>query len=221
MEEIMWIMIIKKIPVSKEHQPAPLDIYWAIPWTENKPKISETLKSMNEADMNSLLKKVIKDPDKRPWMSRPVRVGNGSRYLCNQDILNDPEIVERLWDLISAMTFFPGNSLWGFTPNHNGKLRVMVGNEAVGIFPHECSILTKENMEIYLEDSHELVMSDVSKEVFGIFDEDQKFIRDAAMLDGCDYPQASRVALGKKVEFDFPMPFGYYHCVDEIRNNFF
>ena len=214
----MWIMITSKILVAVQHQPKPLDIYWGIPWTENKPKLSEVLKSMTEEFMNDLLREVITDSDIRPYIQT---YSNGNRVLRNKSILDDDEIVERLWDIIVAMRVFPDYSPYGNTPNKNGMLRVMVGDEAVGVFPHECSILSLDDMEAYLEESHILVMSDVSKEVFGIFDEDQKFIKDAAMLDGCVENQAGRVALGKGVEFDFPIPLGYYSCNEELRSRLF
>lgn len=214
----MWIMITSKIPVQEKYSPSPLDIYWGIPWNNNKEKLSTVLERMDEDVFDSIMREIFNDSKNRPYFYSS-RIG--TRLLYNQSVLEDQETSERIWDIIIAMKTFPGNGMFGHTPNKEGKLRIMVGEESVGIYPHEFSILTKENMEIYLEESHKLVMSDVSKEVFGIFDEDQKFIRDAAMLDGCDYHQANRVALGKNVEFDFPLPFGYYSCSEETRSHFF
>lgn len=213
----MWIMITREIPVLKEFQPKPMDIYWALPWNDTRPKIREVLALLDKRELNSILKMFIPKMDDRPYLSR---FRNTTRWK-NDQIFDNIELSNQILDYISTFHFFPDKNEIGFTPNNLGKMRIIVNNENVGIFPHEFSKIKKEDMKEYLEKSHKLVMTDYIKEVFDTFDEDQKFIRDAAMLDGCDYDQASRVAIGKDPAFDFPTPLGYYSCHEKYRSLFF
>ena len=215
----MWIIITKKLPVSKEYRPNPLDIYWATPWNRERGNIEEALLKLDDETFSEITgRRVIKDPEKRPYIATRY----SKRILKNSDILFDKEIKNQMWDIIEAYKEFPSYfEEHGYTPNVYGKMRIMVNNQAVGIFPHEFNVVTKENMEAYLKESHKLIISDVAREIFETFDDEQKLIKEAAMLDGCDSEQASRVAIGKSVEFDFPLPIGYYECNENLRNIFF
>lgn len=108
--------------------------------------------------------------------------------------------------------------------------KVVVDGFDVRVFPHEFSVMNAEKMGIYVHGcdgdpgSHELVAGNVSESIMitEALNTDQAFLRDAAMLDGCNEQQALTVALGGDIsdeQFDFPA-IGWYRLRDAYREYF-
>ena len=116
----------------------------------------------------------------------------------------------KMIEMLESYTEF--DSPGGAEPNMFRRLRIHVNGQDVGILSHEYSILTKENMEMYLEDSHEFVPGTVAENKFSFphMEEEEKTIYGAALLDGCTPVQAVKVLMGEDPQADFPPPIGHY-----------
>lgn len=111
-------------------------------------------------------------------------------------------------------------------PNWMGARRIRFMGRDVRIFPHEFSKLPLDRMRMYVlgyedcEGSHTFVAGDSAGETLlaTIKDTEQKFVYDAALLDGCTPEQATIVALGGDItdeELTFP-PIGWYQVKPEF-----
>lgn len=207
----MWIMIIKDIPVDKQHKPQKLGIYWAVPWDIN---------------YDHIISAIVRDEDLRHNISKQFDV---SLYPTGRmtSIRNKVQafVLQNKQKVVAFMSL-QGNILYdsvgmGREDNPALKVQIMIGEEPVGILSYEYSKLTAENMNVYLEEvSHYLVpQSNISHEILELTRR-QHFIKDAALLDGCTPHQADMVALGKDPEVDFPPPLGWYKAQDTLVEMF-
>lgn len=116
---------------------------------------------------------------------------------------------------------------FGKQPNGQKARQILYKGQTIRVWANEFSVLGKENMRLYVlgddnaDPSHEFVPEGVASEknLRNILEEDDRFIYDAALLDGCSHQQALQVALGNEVvesetgsDFGFA-PIGWYRCV--------
>jgi hypothetical protein len=209
-------MIIKIVDVSIEIRPEPLGIYWGVPWGVDDKILSQMLTQMRADDLEDLCKSL-----NFPYHCVLATRANGKpRY--NQLLEQHRE------DIISKLEGFTTelvdnmSGIEGLSPNRAGKLRIMVNDHPVGIFPHEFSILTEENMSIYLEDHcHELCLSGQAEEELEHLTKEQKPIYEASLLDGCNHYEATLNSMGKKIVTGFPPAIGWYKPHPDLVAQFF
>jgi len=113
-----------------------------------------------------------------------------------------------------------GNSPFGLEPDFREARKILYKSESVRVFPHEFSVLKKENLRMYIEESHELVAGSAAEDE--ILSEIKRGARkdtyDAALIDGATHAQATMVALGKDPTLEdneFPA-IGWYRCKREF-----
>lgn len=117
----------------------------------------------------------------------------------------------RLEDLGGDIYF----EVFGFKEARWDQARMIVyKDEQIRVFPHEFSILTIENMKMYLEKSHELVPTNVAEQdiMDSILRGNRKRIYDAALVDGCTEYEARLMTIGVDVSsghFEIPA-IGWY-----------
>jgi hypothetical protein len=125
---------------------------------------------------------------------------------------------------------YPGKyaGLGGYENNWAQARSIIYKGERIRVFPVEFSVLTHENMALYLgltgdEQSHELVPDTVAEQrvTDEILTGSLKEIYDAGLVDGCTPGQATALALGVEIAepvhgklADFP-PVGWYRCKPE------
>ncbi len=110
----------------------------------------------------------------------------------------------------------------GRSPNWKNAKGIIYKKERIRVFPHECSITNLENFKIFLkEGAYELIpYSEAGKILMDKqLSKGQRFIFDAALIDGCDDYQAMMVAIGKNPN-DVPPPMGWYRLREEYANVF-
>ena len=209
----MWIMIIKTIDVNIDVRPAPLGIYWGVPWGVDDKELKNMFNNMVTEDLEDLCKQVD-----YPYYSVLATRANGKPHYEGLLDKHRGDIIAILEKLNTEMDHGYGGS----SPNRAGKLRIMVNAHPVGIFPHEFSILTEENMSIYLEDHcHELCLSGQAQEELEHLTKEQKPIYEASLLDGCNHYEATLNSMGKKIITGFPPAIGWYKPHPDLVSQFF
>lgn len=223
----MWIMIIKDIPVSKACKPQPLGIYWSRERQITTKEVSDTLQQIplmidgGMGDHNVSVEGVCKELD-IPFnhfalssKSRPAK--KDYDHLAETHKL---EFVEYLRNLSFGLN--DDINVYGHSPNKQGLRYVIINDEEVGVYPHECSIMTPEKMEIYLtEGSHTLEFSGVAKGQMEELTKSRKMIYEASLVDGCNEYEATLNALGQKVATGFPPAIGWYKAHPDLVTQFF
>ncbi len=143
-------------------------------------------------------------------------------FLENDDVFDYVyDIDESLLDKVSD-EFRPSEVEFEVDRRMNA-MQIKFADENIRVFPEEYSEVTLENMKTYLE--------------FYIFhetdlwnglgnkpsDPDEKFIFEAALLDGCNDYQATNILNGGNADSvdDFPAPLGWYECPKEVGLAFF
>jgi hypothetical protein len=198
----MWIMLITKLGTSVS--PPKLSIHWSLPWPDN------------------------------------VRVKlQGSRCLvCNMYLATkrDGTPLKRSLNLTQCNckggpTFANKDTHSIYTPlgsEHNwmGARSIQYMGERIRVFPNEFSILSRERMKAYCEESHELIPMKVygseTTRIDAVLDSDQRFVKDAAMVDGCTEHEGLMVALGMDItieDAEFPAA-GWYKCKETVASSF-
>jgi hypothetical protein len=218
----MWIMVIKELPVEEQYKPDPLSIHWALPW-DNQYK--ERIKKMIFSDENIVEEVCDYLQIKKPYLRESIGIlGNSrsNRNKCKNELANIiDKHTNQIVDLLSEKSFFYDNIWGGKVPNRIGKKRIIVNNEPVGIYPHEYSEVSHENMATYInEEVHTFVPAEVASEEIGLLTKLQKLISDQAQTDGCTLYQSQLVAVGRDPLVDFPPPLGWYKCREDYKHYF-
>jgi hypothetical protein len=219
----MWIMVTKKIPVEEKYTPEPLSMHWAVPWdSDYKEKIAEMIKMDAEVlpQICDYLGIEIPHNLKGIGTFEQSRCSNENYISQVDNIIADN--VNEIVNLLSENLYFYDSMWGGKVPNKIKKQRIIVNGEPVGIFPHEFSIVSYENMNIYINEGlHDFVPSEVAHEEIGMLTKLQKLVEEQAQTDGCTLYQARMVAIGRDPMVDFPPPLGWYRAKQEVIDYFF
>jgi hypothetical protein len=202
----MWIMLIQKLPT--EVSPPKLSILWSTPWPDGKNSVRQ-------------IKNFIKD---RAWQDF-----DGTFPLDeDEEELSTKKLYQKVEAYLATRSYgYERNGdyapLYGNEPNWVGARAILYKNQSLRVFPHEFSILSQENMAMYIgadggeAPSHELVASSVADAQLleHVFQGDARDVYDAALVDGCVSAQATAMALGVDVSevqaASFPA-IGWYRC---------
>jgi hypothetical protein len=188
-----------------------LSIFWSVPWYDNPEEVKEVIESI----------------------MRTMLINEHGKFQCWRDFkrsIKDPEeykrLSKRVKKYIDENDTFPSRNGFGREPNLARARKIRYKDEDIKIFPHEFSVISKENMRLYVqgdddsENSHDLITTDVAEETLlrEITEGELKPIVEAAQLDGCTMAQAILVALGMDItipEAEFP-PLGWYKIKPEF-----
>jgi hypothetical protein len=121
-------------------------------------------------------------------------------------------------------------SHFGKDPNWIGARKIHFAGSDIRVFPHEFTVLKPENMRFYVfgdhysEASHEFVSEETATDqmVKGILEGDDRFVYDAALVDGCNPAQAMATAMGMDItipDSEFA-PLGWYRAKPEVLEIF-
>lgn len=208
MEKGKWIFLVNKLPT--EVSPPAMSIHYAVPWPMELP--SSWKKKFDKQARN--LRKLLSKCD-----------------LIDKELLDETKD-EDLWD------FLDNNEVYDFVADYDDSLLDKI-TEEISFWDINSEIERKqnamqikfagENIRVFPEEFSEVSLSNM-KEYTKIFtfhpidlwnglgtkptDPDEKFIFEAALLDGCTEYQANNIVNGGNIESvdDFPAPLGWYEC---------
>jgi hypothetical protein len=207
----MWIMLIKKLPTKPS--PPKLSIFWSDEWMNEEIVVSQFKRMYGTWRRDGL-----KEIDPNFFLDE-----DGNRL---NDTLLQAKMIAWMQVKESDRLYYEG---FGADANWAKARSIFYKGERIRVFPEEFSILTHENMSLYIgmtgdAPSHELVPDTVSsqKVVHEALEGSLKEVYDAALVDGCTHAQAVAMALG--IGFDDPAgesglasfpPMGWYRCIPE------
>lgn len=184
-----WIMLIHKLPTHPS--PPKLAIFWSTPWPLE--------------DYVSRYREIVD----------LVRKGYSDIGAALDEVRIEARAREEYDERYGEFSH-PG----GLTPNFLAARRIHFDGVGLRVWPHEFSVMTNEEMHRYIivEGAYILVpegaggAAATARLIMGAtLDTDQRFVRDAALVDGCDDQQALLVALGHDVvEPTAFEPLGWY-----------
>lgn len=199
----MWIMLTKKLPTRPS--PPKMSIFWSTPWPNEQ---FARRQGIHAAGLSEYVSK--------------------SRYSAKRTL--DEEDLAKVDAAISVDQSMVTGEIWGAEPNWKGARRIHYAARDLRVFPHEFSKLKPENMQLYVcgdgnqEASHVLVPEGAASEelIDAVLNGEQRFLYDAALLDGCTHEQAVAVAMGRDItipDAQFP-PVGWYKAKDFVMDMF-
>ena len=195
----MWIMLTKDVPLGNRAPPK-MAIFWSVAWPNEK--YSNLQKGRCQR------------------CGLPIRPRSKTlRCECDEPIEFEDD------DDFSVMP-------WGLDHNWGGARKIIYKGEHIRVFPDEFSVIESTNLRQYIfgggddnaSPSH-LLQADGAAEdtlITGALDGDGKMVRDAALVDGCNDPQATAVALGMEItipDAEIP-PLGWYLLRKEYADYF-
>ena len=208
MEKGKWIFLIDKLPT--EVSPPAMSIHYAVPWPMK----------------NSFMDKAV---SKR---ARSLRQVLSHCEYVDIELLNETEDVD-LWDFLENDKVYeyvqwecmrpdllePIKESDGFLRPYDyqrfrGAMQIKFAGENIRVFPEEFSDVSlphmKEYLEIYTFHPNDFWNGLAVKPT----DPDEKFIFEAALLDGCNEYQATNILNGGDADSidNFPAPMGWYEC---------
>ena len=215
----MWVMLIKRIPV--QNPPPFISIHWAVEWDSFSHEIRVFERLFNfYAGRTEPFDDIIYD------LFRHLSKNNPS-YRKDFDVSeitrkNVKSFYEKHRNKIKA--YLRTRTLYdkhGEVSNWFGAMKIRFKDDEIRIFPHEYSIISKKNMHIYMNETHELVPSDTASKKFieQNLTKRQRPIYEASLMDGCTHFQAMLNTMGKPID-DFPDPIGYYVAKPQYLNIF-
>ena len=201
-----WVMILNKLPI--ENPPLAMSIFFAIPWAMEIPFEWEEVK-INK------IKSVRRALWKFHGYERAV-----VNTMSNEEVFKLNEKFKINLDLIDGIFY----DRFQFDADRRlGALQIRYEGQQIRVFPEEYSVIKKEHMQIYTSFCifHE-VLSDFSDFWQKPKNPDEKFIYEAALIDGCNNFQATNLLNGKNADEidDFPPPNGWYEVPKKYREYF-
>ena len=200
-----WIFIPNKLPT--EVAPPAMSIHYATPW----PMTPSTLSKSAMGRLNRLRKLLSDsnfiDAEKLDNMDNGKLI---SFILANDDVYDF--IDERESDLLDFSNI-TGHDYYELK-RLAGAMQIKFAGENIRVFPEEFSDITLEHMKIYLKIFKFHSITEWNGLSTKPVDPDERFIFEAALLDGCDEFQATNIVNGEDIESvdDFPAPLGWYEC---------
>ena len=215
MEKGKWIFLVNKLPT--EVAPPAMSIHYAIPWPMENTFMDETF-GKRVKKLRNLLKRCAYIDEKELDNTKDENLW---RFLSNLDVYsfvedNDDSLLEPLSE----------SSGFG-RPNDyrrlKGAMQIKFAGENIRVFPEEFSDISLAKMKEYMK-FYKFHPMDLWNGL-GVkpTDPDEKFIFEAALLDGCTEYQANNIINGGDINSvdDFPAPLGWYECPMEYGLVFF
>jgi hypothetical protein len=129
------------------------------------------------------------------------------------------------WKKLAADGAWDAIPCFGREPDYANARRIRFAERDVRVWPHEFSAIKPEKMRFLVnENALTLESSDVASDTLieKALKKGQRFIYEAALVDGCNHAEAMMVAFGKDPtipDADFPL-IGWYKCADEYARMF-
>ena len=206
MKKGKWIFLVDKLPT--EVAPPAMSIHYAIPWPIED-KTMDNIFSKRAVKLRKLLSrcayvdeellKETKDEDLWDFLE------DNDVYEFVED--NDFDLIERVSDSDGWMRPYDYRRI-------KGAMQIKFAGENIRVFPEEFTDVKLESMKKYME-----IFTFHPTDLWNGLgtkptDPDEKFIFEAALLDGCTEYQANNIVNGGNIESvdDFPAPLGWYEC---------
>jgi len=108
--------------------------------------------------------------------------------------------------------------LYGVVPNFGKARKIIYRGSQIRVFSHECTFISDFKK---FAKAYDLIAGDTAGEMLmdRHLTKGQRFIFDAALMDGCDEYQAMLVVMGKEVN-DVPAPIGWFRLKESYANYF-
>lgn len=211
MEKGKWIFLVNKLPT--EVAPPAMSIHYAIPW----PMVNKDMEQSVEKQRKKMRKLLSRCSLIDEELLKETKDEDLWDFLENDEVYEFVE--DNDWDLLEE---FPEDK-YGFAKSCDyrrlkGAMQIKFAGENIRVFPEEFTDVKlksmKEYTEIFTFHPTDLWNGLGTKPT----DPDEKFIFEAALLDGCDEYQANNIVSGGDIDSvdDFPPPLGWYECPMEL-----
>ena len=207
----MWIMLITKLPTRPS--PPKMSIFWSTPWPNEQFARSQGIRAAGLSEYSRKGRGYSpRKFDENDWAKVDSAISVDERMVASE-----------IWGMVAS-------EIWGMEPNWKGARRIHFASKDLRVFPHEFSVLKPENMQLYVcgddnqEASHILVPEGAASEelIDAVLNGEQRFLYDAALLDGCTHEKAIATAMGRNItipDAQFP-PVGWYRAKDFVMDMF-
>ncbi len=215
MEKGKWIFLTQKLPT--EVAPPAMSIHYAIPWPMEDKRMDEVVGKQLKR-LRSLLEE-CKYVNKETLKKTPNY--KLMRFLSNQYVY---DFIEK-WDssLLTIDTDYLGFNKVSEYERIKCAMMIQFAGKQIRVFPEEFSDVSLDKMKEYME-FYEFHPTDLWNGLgMKPTDPDERFIFEAALLDGCTEYQANNIVNGGDIDSvdDFPSPLGWYECPMEYGLVFF
>jgi len=116
------------------------------------------------------------------------------------------------------------NNATGLEPKGDTARKIFYKEQSIRIWEYEFSVITPENMQLYINGSHKLIPDSVAEEDFlnSVLKGKKKILYQSARVMGCDHYQAMLVCMGIDIfdpKYEVP-PLGWYKIRPEYGEYF-
>ena len=207
MEKGKWIFLVNKLPT--EITPPAMSIHYAIPWPMENTAMEKSVKK-HRKEMRKLLSRCSLIDEE---LLKETKDEDLWDFLENDDVYDF--VADNDWNMLED---FPEDE-YGFAKacdyrRLKGAMQIKFAGENIRVFPEEFSDISlphmKEYLKVYTFHPNDFWNGLAVKPT----DPDEKFIFEAALLDGCNEYQATNIVNGGDINSvdDFPAPLGWYEC---------
>ena len=211
MEKGKWIFLVSKLPT--EVSPPAMSLHYAIPWPMENAVKEDSAEKQAKKLRNLLSRCAYIDPEELKKTS-------------DNDLWDFIEDDDEVRQFIEDNDEFLVHRAIGYEYSRQrlenrrlrGALQIKFAGENIRIFPEEFSEISLEKMKEYM-DFYIFHPTDLWNGLgMKPTDPDEKFIFEAALLDGCTEYQANNIVNGGDIDSvdDFPAPLGWYECPKEF-----
>ena len=204
-----WIFIPNKLMT--EVAPPAMSIHYAVPWPMELPEAWKK----NMRSQARELRRVLADSE-----LVDTELLDETKDEDLWDFLENDEVYDYVSDyddsLLDKVTD-KGFNFWDISrevERQLGAMQIKFAGENIRIFPEEYSDISLDHMKEYVQ-VYKFHPTDLWNGLGAKpTDPDERFIYEAALLDGCDEFQATNIVNGGDIESvdDFPAPLGWYEC---------
>lgn len=200
-----WIFIPNKLMT--EVAPPAMSIHYAVPW----PMAPSTLSKSAMGRLNRL-RKLLSDSN----FIDAEELDNMDNHKLISFILANDDVYDFIDEIESDLLDFSNITGHDYYELKRlaGAMQIKFAGENIRIFPEEFSDISLEHMKEYLKMYTFHPIDEWNGLGIKPTDPDEKFIFEAALLDGCDEFQATNIVNGGNIDSvdDFPAPLGWYEC---------
>ena len=210
MEKGKWIFLVNKLPTVVS--PPAMSIHYAIPW----PMENTFMDKKVESQARKLRKLLSRCSYVDTELLDETKDEDLWDFLENNDVYEfvedyDDSLLEEIPDQFGYRRAFDYRRL-------KAAMQIKFAGENIHVFPEEFSDVSISSMKQYTEEFIFHPMDLWNGLGVKPTDPDEKFIFEAALLDGCTPYQANNIVNGGGIESvdDFPPPLGWYECPMEL-----
>lgn len=207
MEKGKWIFLVDKLPT--EVAPPAMSIHYAILWPMENTVMDNSVEKHRKKMRKLLSRCALIDEE----LLKEAKDEDLWDFLENDDVYDF--VADNDYDMLEE---FPEGE-YGFAKacdyrRVKNAVQIKFAGENIRVFPEEFTDIKLESMKEYTE-----IFTFHPTDLWNGLgtkptDPDEKFIFEAALLDGCTEYQANNIINGGNIESvdDFPPPLGWYEC---------